>query len=87
MVMTRPRDRQWLDARVTDAPLSHGDSHGNTPAAWTTVIIIIIAFTAGTLGIILGNWIIFWASVGLVAVGAVVGKVMQSMGLGKLPKS
>ncbi len=90
-----PRSVEWLDVRVTDAPSgkngvtaeSHADSHGNTPAAWTTVIIIIIAFTTGTLGIILGNWIIFWASVGLLIVGGVVGKVMQSMGLGKVPKS
>lgn len=86
---------EWLDITVTDAPTglngvtaqSHADSHGNTPAAWTTVIIIIIAFTTGTLGIILGNWIIFWASVGLLIVGGIVGKVMQSMGLGKVPKS
>lgn len=90
-----PRSVEWLDVRVTDAPSgqngvtaeSHADSHGNTPAAWTTVIIIIIAFTTGTLGIILGNWIIFWASVGLLILGGVVGKVMQSMGLGKVPKS
>lgn len=51
------------------------------------MIIIIIAFTTGTLGIILGNWIIFWASVALVAVGAIVGKVMQSIGLGTVPRS
>ncbi len=50
-------------------------------------MIIIIAFTTGTLGIILGNWMIFWASVGLVAIGAIVGKVMQSMGLGSVRKS
>jgi hypothetical protein len=82
-----PRHRGWLDEGMSDAPSGHADSHGNTPAAWTTVVIIIIAFTTGTLGIILGNWVIFWASVGLVAIGAIVGKVMQSMGLGSVPKA
>ncbi len=56
--------------------------HGNTPAAWTTVIIITIAFVIGTLAIILGNWPLFWASAGLVVLGAIIGKVMQLAGLG-----
>lgn len=59
------------------------DDHGSTPAAWTTVTIITIAFIVGTLAIVLGNWPMFWAGVGLVLVGGIVGKVMQSMGLGK----
>jgi len=62
------------------------DDHGSTPAAWTTVVIITIAFIIGTLAIVLGNWPMFWVGVGLVVVGAVVGKIMQSMGLGKKPK-
>lgn len=68
---------------TTSAPGSpHASSHGNTPAAWTTVLIIIIAFVVGTLGIVLGNWVVFWVGVGLLVLGAVVGKAMQSMGLG-----
>ena len=56
--------------------------HGSTPAAWATVIIITLAFVLGTLAVILGNWPLFWASAGLVVVGAIVGKVMQLAGLG-----
>ena len=56
--------------------------HGNTPAAWATVIIVTIAFVLGTLAVILGNWPLFWASAGLVVVGAIVGKVLQALGLG-----
>lgn len=59
------------------------DDHGSTPAAWTAVVIITLAFVVGTVAIILANWTWFWVGVGLVVVGAVVGKVMQSMGLGK----
>jgi hypothetical protein len=64
------------------APVHH-DDHGSTPAAWTAVVIIMIAFVVGTLGIMMGNWVMFWIAVGLVVVGAIVGKVMQMMGLGK----
>ena len=63
------------------------DDHGSTPAAWTAVVIITIAFTVGTLAIILGNWPMFWVGVGLVVVGGIVGKAMQAMGLGKKPRA
>ena len=62
-------------------------SHGSTPAAWTAVVIVTLAFTLGTLAIILGNWPVFWISVGLVVLGAIVGKVMQAVGLGKHGKA
>lgn len=64
------------------AETSH-DDHGSTPAAWTTVVLITIAFVLGTLAVIWGNWVLFWASAGLVVVGGIVGKVMSMMGLGK----
>jgi membrane protein YdbS with pleckstrin-like domain len=64
------------------APVHH-ENHGSTPAAWTTVVIITIAFVIGTLAVILGNWPLFWGAVALVVVGAVVGKVMAMMGMGK----
>lgn len=63
------------------------DDHGSTPAAWTAVAIITAAFTVGTLAVVLGNWPLFWVGVGLVVVGAIVGRVMQAMGLGKKPSA
>ena len=45
--------------------------------------IITLAFVIGTLAVVLGNWPMFWAGAALVVVGAVVGKIMQRMGLGK----
>jgi hypothetical protein len=56
--------------------------HGSTPAAWTAVVIITLASVVSTLGVILANWPMFWVGIGLVVVGAVVGKVMQRMGMG-----
>lgn len=62
------------------------DDHGSTPAAWTAVIIITIAFTLGTFAVVVANWPLFWISAALVVVGGIVGKVMASMGLGKQPR-
>ncbi|MDC3000994.1 hypothetical protein OA174_00165 [Actinomycetota bacterium] len=59
------------------------DSHGSTPAAWTAVIIITIAFTSGTAAIIVGNWVLFWVSVALVAIGAIAGRVLHSRTVSK----
>ena len=63
------------------------DDHGSTPAAWTAVVIITIAFAVGTLAIVIANWAMFWVGVALVFVGAIVGRIMQAMGLGKKPKA
>ncbi|MGI9136633.1 MAG: HGxxPAAW family protein [Candidatus Nanopelagicales bacterium] len=60
----------------------HAD-HGSTPAAWTVVVIVTIAFIVGTLGVMLANWVMFWIGVGILILGVVVGKVMAMAGLGK----
>jgi hypothetical protein len=47
------------------------------------VTIIMIAFLVGTIGIMIGSWVTFGIGAALVVVGAIVGKVMQMMGMGK----
>ena len=51
--------------------------HGNTPAAWTGVTIILIGFVVGGIGLVVANMLLFWVGVALLPVGAIVGKVMQ----------
>lgn len=58
------------------------DNHGQTPAAWTAVIIIMIAFFLGTFAVVIAQPWLFWVSVGLIVVGVVVGQVMSMMGYG-----
>ena len=53
------------------------DDHGSTPAAWTAVSIIMVAFLVGGLGVLIAQPWVFWAGVVLAVVGVVVGKVMQ----------
>jgi len=57
-------------------------NHGSTPAAWTAVILVLVAFCVGAVGLMIGNWVVFWVSVGLLVVSVIVGKVMQAMGMG-----
>ena len=56
--------------------------HGNSPAAWTAVIIMLVAFAIGTLAFWFNvAWLVF-ASVGLLVVGALVGVVLGKLGYG-----
>lgn len=55
---------------------------GNSPAAWTAVIIMLIAFAIGTVAFFFDLPIVVWASVGLLIVGAIVGLVLSRLGYG-----
>lgn len=60
------------------------NAHGNTPAGWTAVIIMLIGFVVGAVAVVQLNWPLFWiGGVGLLVLGAIVGKVMQMMGMGQ----
>ena len=62
---------------------AHSDpGHGHSPAAWTAVTIILIAFAIGTLAFWLELPLLVWASAGLIVVGLVVGAVMAKAGYG-----
>jgi hypothetical protein len=56
--------------------------HGNSPAAWTAVIIMLIAFAIGTFAFWFDvSWLV-WASAGLLVVGALAGLVLKLVGFG-----
>ncbi len=56
--------------------------HGNSPAAWTAVIIMLVAFTIGTIAFWFEMEWLVWASAGLLVVGALTGLVMTKLGYG-----
>ena len=37
--------------------------HGNTPAAWTGVLIILVGFVVGGIGLVIDSWPMFWVGV------------------------
>ena len=55
---------------------------GNSPAAWTAVIIMLVAVTVGTIAFFFDLQIVVWASVGLLVLGLVVGGVLARLGYG-----
>jgi multisubunit Na+/H+ antiporter MnhG subunit len=48
------------------------DNHGQTPAAWTGTILIILASIISTLGVIVANWNIFWGGIALAVLATVI---------------
>lgn len=56
--------------------------HGNSPAAWTAVIIMLIAFTIGTFAFWFDQAWLVYASAGLLVVGLIVGGIMAKAGYG-----
>ena len=56
--------------------------HGHSTAAWTAVTIMLIAFSIGTVAFFFELVWLVWASAGLLVVGAIVGKVLSSLGYG-----
>jgi small neutral amino acid transporter SnatA (MarC family) len=56
--------------------------HGNSPAAWTAVIIMIIAFVIGTFGFWFANVAVVLGATGLLVVGAIVGLILKLAGFG-----
>ena len=56
--------------------------HGHSPAAWTAVIIMLIAFTIGTVAFVLDLPLVVWGAAGLLVVGLIVGWLMSRAGYG-----
>ena len=60
------------------------NDHGNTPAAWTAVVVGLIGFAVGGIGTMFTpmNQVLFYAGVAIVAVAGVLYVVLQKLGLG-----
>ena len=57
-------------------------NHGNTPAAWTFVVVAMLGFVVGAVGLMLDpvSWPIFWVGVGLALASLVIFPVMAKLG-------
>ncbi|WP_127793542.1 DUF6704 family protein [Agromyces sp. LHK192] len=56
--------------------------HGHSPAAWTAVTIMLIAFSIGTVAFFFDVQWLVWASAGLLVVGLLVGWALARAGYG-----
>lgn len=66
----------------------HGDpGHGESPAAWTAVIVMLIGTAAGTIAFFFNVPVLVWASVGVIVLGWLLGVILAKAGYGvKGPK-
>lgn len=84
-------DRFSPDRNVEVAHLpvaSPPTNHGHTPAAWTTVVLVLIGSVIASFAVVLGLPWMFWTGLGVVVLGVVVGRIMKMLGLGQpVPKS
>lgn len=76
-------------SRATSEPGEHPPntphSHGNTPAAWTAVGVMIAGSIVCAASFFLDAPWVFFVGLGIVVLGLVVGKLMAMAGLGSLP--
>lgn len=56
--------------------------HGHSPAAWTAVIIMLVAFSVGTVAFCLEVVWLVWVCAAVAVLGLVVGWVMAKLGWG-----
>lgn len=56
--------------------------HGNSPAAWVAVTIMLVAVTGGTLAFWFDQPVLVWVSAGLLVLGPIVGLVLAKLGYG-----
>jgi len=56
--------------------------HGHSPAAWTAIVIMLVAVSLGTLFFFLDLPALVWASAALLVVGLIVGWAMAKAGYG-----
>jgi len=61
----------------------HGDpGHGDSPAAWTAVIVMLLGIAAGTVFFFLDMPVLVWACAGVVVVGMLLGWILSKAGFG-----
>jgi uncharacterized membrane protein len=71
-------------SKATETVASHSDAigHGNSPAAWTCVIIMLVGALVSSIAFVIANATIFWAGIVVMVVGLLAGWAMRKAGYG-----
>lgn len=64
------------------AAAPHPDDQGHSAAAWTLVTIVLVGSLISAAALVANQHWMFWTGLGVMVLGAIVGKVMQVMGFG-----
>ncbi|SMY10952.1 HGxxPAAW family protein [Brevibacterium jeotgali] len=75
-----------LDRDAIDYEKIKDPGHGNTPAAWTGVFLMLLGGTILSIGFVMGIDIITYVGLAVFVAGPIVGLIMRAAGKGK-PRS
>ena len=75
-----------LDRSAIDYDKIKDPGHGNTPAAWMGVFLMLLCSTILAIGLVIENQTMLYAGLAVVVAGPVVGLIMRAAGKGK-PRS
>ncbi|MFZ3454459.1 HGxxPAAW family protein [Arthrobacter sp. 7Tela_A1] len=75
---TKPENDAEVHASIHDETIGHG----NTPAAWTCVLIMIAGALVSSIGFVIASMLVFIAGLVVMALGLVVGWIMRKAGYG-----
>lgn len=64
-------------------PASPPRNHGHTTAAWVTVGLVILGAVVAAWGVVVAEPWVFWAGLGVVLLGLVLGRVLKMLGFGQ----
>ena len=65
-----------------DVDHSEAPGHGNSPAAWTTVIVMLVGALIASIAFVIANTPIFIAGAAVMVLGLIVGFIMRKAGYG-----
>jgi len=73
----------FIPATLEDLPMSAEHHHGNTPAAWTAVLLGLVGFVVGGIGLMTYpvTWVVFFIGIALLIAAVPVCVVMDKLGL------
>jgi hypothetical protein len=75
-----------VDTVSVQEPVDHSIElgHGNSPAAWTSVTVMLVGTIIGCIAFVLGEdaTLLFWIGVGVIVVGVILGPVLRAAGYG-----
>ena len=58
-------------------------NHGNTTAAWVTVIGVLVGSIVSSVAVVISRPWLFWVGLGIVLVACIVGRVLKMLGFGQ----
>lgn len=67
---------------LNDPTHDESPSHGNSPAAWALVALVLVGLLVAAIGSLASAWIVMWIGIAIAVIGLPVGFFMRLAGKG-----